>query len=572
MISPPSAAAAPGGMVSFQTNLPAESGVAWSVNGTSGGNSTVGTIDANGNFTAASAAQSSMVTISAVSNANANLTATAQVFITAPGTVAATPNPQVATYTISPPAGASVSIQFGTDTSYGLTTSTQMAPAGGGSVSFFVAGMLQSTLYHMRAAVQFTGGPQFNDADHMFTTGTVASPVPKVTMTTTPGMTPQPGIEMFDSITNGLLGAFATDLSGNVIWTYSFLTGTDSASIQPIKLLSNGHLLVCITFLSSLPLHGGAPAGAISLVREIDLAGNTIHEIDISTLNSRLASGGFNLVALAMHHDVTPLPNGHWILIVNSTREFTDLTGLPGTTTVLGDALVDLDENQNPVWVWNTFDHLDVNRHPFMFPDWTHANAVLYSATDGDLVLSMRHQNWVIKIDYNNGTGTGNIVWHLGEGGDFTLMGGTDPTDWFYAQHGPSFLTSTTAGKFSLALFDNGDDRMFPAGDSCVASAAHPCPYSTVPIFNLDETAKTADLAFHDILPAYSFFGGNAEVLANGNVEFDESATSQTSPQAAAFEVTQTATPTVVWQTAVSNAYVYREFRMGSLYPGVQWP
>ena len=78
------------------------------------------------------------------------------------------------------------------------------------------------------------------------------------------------------------------------------------------------------------------------------------------------------------------------------------------------------------------------------FPDWTHSNAVLYSASDGDLVLSMRHQNWILKIDYNNGQGAGDIVWHLGEGGDFTLQNGNDPVDWFYAQHKPSFVTPNT--------------------------------------------------------------------------------------------------------------------------------
>jgi hypothetical protein len=93
------------------------------------------------------------------------------------------------------------------------------------------------------------------------------------------------------------------------------------------------------------------------------------------------------------------LLNGHWLCLVNSTKPFTDLPGYPGVTPVLGDALVDLDTNLQPVWVWNSFDHLDVNRHPYLFPDWTHSNAIAYSADDGNLLLSIRHQNWVIKID-----------------------------------------------------------------------------------------------------------------------------------------------------------------------------
>jgi hypothetical protein len=44
---------------------------------------------------------------------------------------------------------------------------------------------------------------------------------------------------------------------------------------------------------------------------------------------------------------------------------------------------------RNPVWLWNAFDHLDVNRQPMGFPDWTHANAILYSSDDGNLIVSL---------------------------------------------------------------------------------------------------------------------------------------------------------------------------------------
>jgi hypothetical protein len=40
----------------------------------------------------------------------------------------------------------------------------------------------------------------------------------------------------------------------------------------------------------------------------------------------------------AIHHDVLQLSNGHWILLVNENKDFQ-------ATTVLGDAIVDLDTN-----------------------------------------------------------------------------------------------------------------------------------------------------------------------------------------------------------------------------------
>lgn len=87
---------------------------------------------------------------------------------------------------------------------------------------------------------------------------------------------------------------------------------------------------------------------------------------------------------------------------------------------MLGDALVDLDQNLKPVWVWDSFDHLcssaspspclDVNRHPMNSPDWMHSNALVYSQDDGNLALSIRNQCWVIKIAYENGQGAGDIL------------------------------------------------------------------------------------------------------------------------------------------------------------------
>jgi hypothetical protein len=99
------------------------------------------------------------------------------------------------------------------------------------------------------------------------------------------------------------------------------------------------------------------------------------------------------------------------------------------------------------------------------------------------LIVSLRHQNWLLKIAYANGSGAGDIIWHLGYQGDFALVGGTDPTDWFYAQHGPSFASTNTSGNFTLAVFDNGDDRVFPSGVTCGTSGKPPCHYRTAPIF-----------------------------------------------------------------------------------------
>jgi arylsulfate sulfotransferase len=412
-------------------------------------------------------------------------------------------------------------VEFGVDTNYGLTTWSQSAPPGGGPVSIFVAGMRARTVYHMRGIIDSSDGSKLLDADQMFTTGALPNAQqPNVKVAIASGMKPQIGIEMVNLLSlNTPVPVFATDISGNLIWSYQFQRSLGE-TIQPIKLLANGHLLVVISPGSTTPIAMPPPPGTVDSLREIDLAGDTIREITIDDLNKRLASAGFDLTVSVFHHDVLPLANGHWIALTNTVKQFTDLPGL-GTTNVLGDVLVDLDEKLNPVWVWNEFDHLDVNRHPFVFPDWTHTNAVIHS-DDGNLIVSIRNQSWLVKVDYENGIGNGNILWHLGNQGDFTLQGGIDPTDWFYLEHGPSFTTSNTFNKFALALFDNGDDRVLPPNTTCQSLQVASCPYSTVPILDIDETAKTATLAFHYLTPQFSDFGGNAEVLQNGDIEFDE--------------------------------------------------
>ncbi|MGA7852916.1 MAG: aryl-sulfate sulfotransferase [Candidatus Acidiferrales bacterium] len=555
-ISPSSAALSPGQTIQFNTTFHG-SGTIWSVNSIAAGNSTIGTVDASGNYTAPSAAQSVAVTVTATKS---NSSVSAQVFVVAPGTVVPTKNPQVALYTITPPAAASVTVQFGLTTNYGLSTWTQQTPAGGGSVGTFVAGMLANSTYHMQATVKFSNGISFADIDQTFTTESQpAASLPTLAATTTAGQTPQSGVEVLEL--ESKLPVAVTDLDGNVLWGYDPGPVRGSGGPGPVKLLPNGHFLMGF---------GSQPDGTGSVIQEVDLGDNVVWQLTAAQLNQALAAAtctGCNITVIGTHHDFAPLPNGH-LVVIAATQQ------VVSGTTVTGDVLIDLDQNHKPVWLWNEFDHLDINRRPYMFPDWTHTNAILYSADDGNLIISIRHQNWLVKIDYNNGAGTGDIIWHLGYQGDFTLLdadGSTDinPIDWFYAQHGPSFVTSNTTGKFSLVLFDNGDDRgaAVVAGGTCGVTGQPAC-YSTVPVLNLDETAKTATLAFNPTTPDYSFFGGNAEALINGDVEYDECAAGV---NAAIFEVTQASPSQTVWQMHITGSNAYRGIRTPSLYPGVQW-
>ena len=104
--------------------------------------------------------------------------------------VSPTANPQVALYSVVTSAPGSVSVQFGLDTNYGLTTSAQPASPGE-ETKLFVAGMKANTLYHMRAVVQLEDGTQLMDADNSFRTGALdPTQVQKIATRTDPVMTP----------------------------------------------------------------------------------------------------------------------------------------------------------------------------------------------------------------------------------------------------------------------------------------------------------------------------------------------------------------------------------------------
>jgi hypothetical protein len=433
-------------------------------------------------------------------------------------------------------------------------TSPKQSPEGGGNVGIFVAGMRASTTYHMQAIVHLANGSTVVDADHVFTTGPLpASLLPNLTAQQTPGMTPAPGVELlclFEGTSQAQLTAVVTDLAGNVIWYYAMQPNAPF----PMKLLPNGDVLLV--------------AGGVA-VQEIDLAGDIQWQISLSDVQQGLAAAGLSFPPIeSFHHDILKLPNGHVIMLVNYSQTFADQ---PGIGTVIGDMLIDWDPQQGPSWTWSTFDHIPLSHAPNGTADWTHSNAVVYSPDDGNLLLSMRNQNWIIKINYANGLGDGKILWHLGPDGDFSLPAGQAPMEWNYGQHYPVLLGPNSAGIFPLLLFNNGNNRLDSNNVPCGTAGAANC-YSSVPVFQLNEFANTAEVLWeHNLSPEFSFCCGSVNLLSNGDLEYDLAADGHTPNDSYIQEVTQEPNAQLVWQLEITGQLAYRGFRIPSLYPGVEW-
>lgn len=261
-------------------------------------------------------------------------------------------------------------------------------------------------------------------------------------------------------------------------------------------------------------------------------------------------------------------------MLASIAETINGVSGIPAGTVVTENVLIDWDPQQGAVWTWSTFDHLDLTHAPYGISDWTHGNAVIYSSDDGDLIFSMRNQNWIVKINYADGKGDGSIVWRFGPGGDFSLAGQEAPIEWNYGQHYPTLQSENSSGIFTLMFFNNGNNRLMDSNnDVCGSLGVGEC-YSSVPIFELNEYTKTASLVWEDNLsPAYSICCGDALVLPNGNVEFDVAADVNTSNVSYIEEVTQTQAPELVWRMDIQGQLLaYRGFRIPSLYPGQVWP
>ena len=468
--------------------------------------------------------------------------------------VTPTAHPLVAQYSIRHfHSGLTAWVEFGLDTNYGRQTSVMTdsgTASSGETLNILVAGMKAQTTYHMRAHVNWSGG-SWVDADQTFKTGAVPASItlPSIKITRpNASLSPAPGVELLSllsiSATYGTYGPTVTDLQGNVIWYYPF-------AATPAKLMDNGDVMTQL---------GGD-------LREVDLAGNTVRDVTLAQVNQSLQTNGYSFSITAFSHDVLVLPNGHWITIGLTNKDFTDLPGLPGVTTVVGDAVVDIDANGNIAWGWSAFDYLDINRALQGYPDWTHSNALTYTA-DGNLLISMRHQSWILKLDYANGTGSGNVLWKLGEGGDFTIAGG-DPSQWFYGQHNP-VLISTNGTQTVMGVYDDGNLRVYPDGTTCSSATSTPPCYSRGTIFQVDESTNAATLLWQDLPGYFSFWGGSVGNLSNGDFELDSS-----DPYGAVssqiLEVTHTETPQIVWQMDITGEFAYRGTRIPSLYPGVTW-
>ena len=500
--------------------------------------------------------------------------------------VSPTANPLVALFS-GPPCkvGNSIRVRFNQLGSSVSQVTNAIPCSATNSANFYVAGMYPNSKYQMHhETVSPSGLIVQTGATYTFTTGSIPDgmtfPATTVVIPAVPPSSVTAPILLHGYILGPVLTA--TDLSGNVLWYYDrpvgYLTRTEKG----------GRMFVLNSHSTNL---------YNNIVAEIDLAGNMTLETNAHRINEQLVQMTDPITGMPRRtinqfdHEARRLPNGNIVvkgeselLVTSTTQCGTDASGNPNTCDVIGAQVLILDSNLQLVWAWDAFDFLDINRvallgetctHttpgcPVFFlaataNDWLHANSIQLTR-DGNILFSLRDQDWVIKINYANGTGDGRVIWRMGYQGDFTMNNPPtsplcstpdqqDAYQWFTHQHDPNFQPFELNEEEVFTVFDNGNLRIAKC-DTNGSSRGY--------VLNVDETNMTVTPLLAQGLGSYSVGLGSAEVIPGtsnyhfelGNIFHDlVSKDMEIAPSGlTAFELDS------------ANVETYRSFRMQDLY------
>jgi hypothetical protein len=282
----------------------------------------------------------------------------------------------------------------------------------------------------------------------------------------------------------------------------------------------------------------------------------------------------------------------------------------PDNVDVLSEMVIVLDSNWQVVWYYDAFNELNINRTAplgetcsagtadcptdlflgTVANDWTHANTVDYVAASpvqnpdsGDFIVSMRDQDQLIRVHYDNGAGScapppaaSCIVWYMGPPDNLPVLPNSftfdnvsnDPWPWFshqhdatYANNGQPLTISGLTGPL-LTIFDNGNTRYSaPPLGLGVNCGPIDCDSRGMALI-VDEATLTVTPVLLQGVGVQSTALGGAGLLSNGSYFFQSGI-----PNTQAMEIQPT---TSVFGKQVMNVgsvdYSYRGWQMPNLY------
>jgi hypothetical protein len=355
------------------------------------------------------------------------------------------------------------------------------------------------------------------------------------------------------------------DALGEVVWYGTF--GDLAVTQSP-----NGNLLL----------------GPADYSYEIDMLGNNVEVIPLNP-------------GIEVHHDLFRTAYGSFLML--GKRSFiepsyptsdVDPDAPPASAEVAGDVPLELAPDGSLLNAWPLEDRIDPTRIGYdalesgpLGKDWTHANAITHDPRDDSLLVSLRHQDAVLKISRY----TGKLIWILGNHSNWkpeyepyllTPVASASPFEWQYHQHA---IDVTPSGTYML--FDNGNYRASPFdGNTPLPDVDN---YSRAVEYAVDEDTKEVSQVWEwggDVSdPIFSWFvsdadaqprTGNVVILYGGMTYYDHQPISSQAWGNTAIrivEVTHEAPAEKVFDMVVyvpgttSVLWSFRAERIPSLYP-----
>lgn len=188
--------------------------------------------------------------------------------------------------------------------------------------------------------------------------------------------------------------AYAFDANGDVRW---YSTRYNS---HIFKELDNGNLLYLTKESNDTDTY--------NVLLETDYLGKIYHRYDFSSSSAANDTGKSEGEMTVIHHDGIELPSGNFLLTVNDGSNYIE------------DTMIEL--NRETGEIEKTIDLKDILPEAFYEDydstsredgkvDWFHQNSVEYDEADDSIIISGRHQDTIMKIDYS----TNEIKWIMGD-------------------------------------------------------------------------------------------------------------------------------------------------------------